>query len=47
MLELVEAMEKGRLDADNKLLMPDGSVVVTKVHGHLAHKKLHPQRTLQ
>jgi len=30
MLELVEAMEKGRLEPDNKLLMPDGSVVVTK-----------------
>jgi len=42
MLELVEAMEKGRLDPDNKLLMPDGSVVVTKVQDYLAHKKQPP-----
>ena len=30
MLELVEAMEKGRLVADGKLLHRDGSCVVTK-----------------
>jgi hypothetical protein len=30
MLELVEAMEKGRLVADGKLLHSDGSCVVTK-----------------
>mmetsp|Transcript_20606 Transcript_20606/g.49186 ORF Transcript_20606/g.49186 Transcript_20606/m.49186 type:complete len:471 (+) Transcript_20606:210-1622(+) len=30
MLELVDAMEKGRLEADNKLLMTDGSVATTK-----------------
>jgi len=30
MLELVDAMEQGRLEADNKLLMTDGSVACTK-----------------